>query len=671
MVIRGMSTTETKIYKAIVRWALFASLAVGLLARCASQAAPRGGPRDTLPPKVVAMTPAFGTTNFKDKRIYIEFDEYVQLKDQQKEFYTSPFMVKKPSVALRGRGIQIDLKEDLDSNRTYALNFGQSVADNNEGNPYTGLRYVFSTGDHIDSMLMSGYTVDAQRGDTVGNVFILFYEAASDSVAKYLTPEYDSVVYKLRPYSVGRSFPNGIFIAENLRPIDYRIYALEDNNGNQTYEPGADRIAFLDSTCNPLTQPGFEMWYDTTRRYMQADPQVQMRMFKEEAARRQTLTGSSRPLGNKVLLTFSSPHPQIEELSFEGIDSTAVVTEYMASKRDSMVLWFKADVDELPDTLKGRLIYRKHDSVGVLRPDTQQLRLAWRSAVKKDKKKDEDEDAAPEPNPFQVKVAGGKSINPEKNIVFEFAYPLVRVDSASIRLEHIEGEDKAVPVDVTFRQDTLAIRKWTLRAPWVADEKYRLTIPAGAFENTSGQSNDTLRSEFTIESPDKFATLVLNVQGETPESEYIVQVVSPEGRLIKEQAHVRTGTTTLRYVDVGTVKIRIIRDDNRNGRWDTGSLLERRQPERVEFFVDDAGSEEIVTKENWELVFDVDMQRIFAPVTMEKMMEKIERDDLIRLREIAKKRAENAKNKGEHHHSSGMSGMSGMGGMGAIGGMMR
>ena len=75
MVIRGMSTTETKIYKAIVRWALFASLAVGLLSRCASQAAPRGGPRDTLPPKVVAMTPAFGTTNFKDKRIYIEFDE--------------------------------------------------------------------------------------------------------------------------------------------------------------------------------------------------------------------------------------------------------------------------------------------------------------------------------------------------------------------------------------------------------------------------------------------------------------------------------------------------------------------------------------------------------------------------------------------------------------------
>ena len=656
-----MSTTEIGIYKAFVRWTIFASLAVGLLARCASQAAPRGGPRDTLPPKVVAMTPAFGTTNFKDKRIFIEFDEYVQLKDQQKEFYTSPFMTKKPVISLRGRGVQIDLKEDLDSNRTYALNFGQSVADNNEGNPYVGLRYVFSTGDHIDSMLMSGYTVDAQRGDTVGNVFLLFYDAASDSVAKYLTPEYDSVVFNLRPYSVGRSFPNGIFIAENLKPIDYRIYALEDNNGNLTYEPGADRIAFLDSLCNPATQPAFDMWYDTMRRYMQADPQVQLRMFMEEAARRQTYTGSSRPLGNKVLITFSSPHPQIRELSFEGIDSTSIVTEYMASKRDSMVLWFKSDPEELPDTLKGRMIYLKHDSAGVLQPDTQKLRLAWRSAVKKDKKKDEEKDDVSEPNPFQVKVAGGREINPEKNIVFEFAFPLTKADTASILLERFEDEENTAPVEMTFRRDTLAIRKWTLEAPWVAEAKYRLTIPAGTFENTSGQSNDTLRSEFTILSPDKFGTLVLNVKGETPDNEYIVQVVSSDGKLIKEQTHVRSGTTTLQYVDVGVVKIRIIRDDNGNGRWDTGSLLERRQPERVEFFVDDAGSEEITTKENWELVFDVDMERIFSPVTMEKMMEKIQRDDLIRLRELAKKRAENAKNsQDQHSHSSGMGGMSSM-----------
>ena len=168
-----MSVTEINICKTIARFGILAFFCFGILARCASVGTPQGGPRDSLPPKVVMMTPAFGTTNFKDKRITIQFNEYVQLKDQQKEFFTSPFMKKKPTLVLRGRGIQIDLKEDLDSNQTYSLNFGKSVVDNNEGNPYTGLRYVFSTGDHIDSLLMSGYTTDAMTTDTVGNVYIL------------------------------------------------------------------------------------------------------------------------------------------------------------------------------------------------------------------------------------------------------------------------------------------------------------------------------------------------------------------------------------------------------------------------------------------------------------------------------------------------------------------
>ena len=149
-----MSVRKRDITKTVALIVVLAFFSIGLLSRCASVAAPQGGPKDSLPPKVVAMTPAYGTTNFKGKRIYIEFDEYVQLKDQQKEFYTSPFMKKKPSVVLRGRGVQIDLQEDLDSNRTYALNFGSSVCDNNEAIPYTGLRYVFSTGDHIDSLVI-------------------------------------------------------------------------------------------------------------------------------------------------------------------------------------------------------------------------------------------------------------------------------------------------------------------------------------------------------------------------------------------------------------------------------------------------------------------------------------------------------------------------------------
>lgn len=197
-----MSSNEIRIHKTLARCGILAVVLLATLCRCARQAAPQGGPRDSLPPKVVTMTPAFGTTHFKDKRILIEFDEYVQLEDQQKEFFTSPFMEQKPVLSIRGRSVQIDLKEDLDSNRTYALDFGSSVVDNNEGNPYVGLRYVFSTGGEIDSLLMSGYTVDAQKGDTLGKVFLLFFDAKADSI-----PAYDSTIVNSKPLSVADPIP--------------------------------------------------------------------------------------------------------------------------------------------------------------------------------------------------------------------------------------------------------------------------------------------------------------------------------------------------------------------------------------------------------------------------------------------------------------------------------
>ena len=141
----------------------------GMLTRCASIGSPSGGPRDTLAPKVLTATPEFNSTDFQSDRIYIAFDEYIQLQNQQKEVYTSPAMRVKPKLSLRGRGLQIEINRDsLQPNTTYAIEFGSSITDNNEGNPYYGMRYVFSTGDRIDSLIMSGYTENSQKLDSMG-----------------------------------------------------------------------------------------------------------------------------------------------------------------------------------------------------------------------------------------------------------------------------------------------------------------------------------------------------------------------------------------------------------------------------------------------------------------------------------------------------------------------
>lgn len=172
------------------RAALAVFFCTAFLWRCATIMTPTGGPKDTLPPVITLMTPDNFTTNFKDRKIYIEFDEFVQIKDQQKEFFTSPQMKKKPLVSLRGRGVVIQLRDTLEANTTYALNFGSAIRDNNEGNPLYSMRYVFSTGPEIDSMVMSGYTADSYKADSVSKSFIWFFPA--DSVEN--VAEYDSTI---------------------------------------------------------------------------------------------------------------------------------------------------------------------------------------------------------------------------------------------------------------------------------------------------------------------------------------------------------------------------------------------------------------------------------------------------------------------------------------------
>ena len=140
-----------------------------------------------------------------------------------------------------------------DSNTTYALNFGSAVRDNNEGNPLYSMRYVFSTGPTIDSMIFSGYTADSYKADSVSKSFIWFFPA--DSVEN--VAEYDSTIFKYKPAVIARAENNGIFIAQNLKPIPYRVYAVQDKNDNQMYEPGSDQVGFLEKSYNPAEMPDF------------------------------------------------------------------------------------------------------------------------------------------------------------------------------------------------------------------------------------------------------------------------------------------------------------------------------------------------------------------------------------------------------------------------------
>ncbi len=521
-----MQTRKRNILR-LLRAAVLLLFATAFLSRCASMMTPTGGPRDTLPPVILNMTPDNFSVNrpiVHHEKIYIEFDEFVQLKDQQKEFFTSPQMKKKPLVSMRGKGIVVQLRDTLEANTTYALNFGSAVRDNNEGNPLYSMRYVFSTGPTIDSMIFSGYTADSYKADSVSKSFIWFFPA--DSVEN--VAEYDSTIFKYKPAVIARAENNGIFIAQNLKPIPYRVYAVQDKNDNQMYEPGSDQVGFLEKSYNPAEMPDFAMWYDSIRQYVTAEPQLYLRMFTDKAFRRQLLSQTERPLQHKAMLYFGAAHPRIERIRFDSIPEDRVIVDPQTVGRDTIALWFNMPSSALPDTIKGEITYFKHDTVNVLQEVTEPLKLSWRLIETKEQEKEREKlerdrrkaEAAGEKwvepkkeNPFAYKLPLTGEINPENNLTVDFDYPLTRLDSAAMLLTLTRSDNSIEDVPVRFVRDTGLLRRWHIEAPWTSGGQYTLTIPKGAITDVAGFSNDSIVRKYTVLDPEKFATVKIHVKG--------------------------------------------------------------------------------------------------------------------------------------------------------------
>ena len=659
----------------IIGWmrnAVLLLFATAFASRCARIMTPEGGPRDTIPPMIVAMNPDNFATNFKEKRIYVEFDEFVQLKDQQKEFFTSPQMKKKPTVTIRGKGIMIQIRDTLLENQTYALDFGSAIRDNNEGNPLHGMRYVFSTGETVDSMTCTGYTTDAYKSDSVSKTFIYFYYA--DSLPD--TPEYDSTIFNRKPDAIARAQGNGIFIAQNLKPVYYRAIAMKDTNDNQMYEPGVDMVGFIDSLCNPAHMPDFYMWHDSVRGYVTAEPQLYFRMFTDVAFRRQNLSQSERPARNKAMLYFSGRNPEILSVKFDSIPNDRFILDPLTDGRDTMAIWFRGT--ELPDTIRGRIVYMKHDSINNLVADTTALKLAWKYVETKEEQREREKnerekaktEAAgeewvepPKKNPFGMKFAqNGGDINPLRPLEVTFDYPLESIDSAAVVLNRTVSESDIRQVPVHFRRDTADLQKWYIDADWEPATKYTLTLPAGTFADVAGQSSDSLSMNYTTLDPDKLGRVVVTLSGGKKDMPYIVQLLNGSGKLLEERISQKAGSkVTFEYVPVGDVRLRVVEDPNDNGRWDTGNLVERRQPERSAVY----SAEDVETfaiKANWESEITIELDEMFAPVTMESLQQMLDARESVRLRKQLEEDAKRRKEKeNEHDHDSGGFGMGGIG----------
>ncbi len=575
---------------------------------CANtKGAPTGGPKDTIPPAVLSVIPDSNAMNVprQKTKITITFNEYVQLKDASKNIVLSPPQNKRPVTKIKGKSIVVTFPEELDSAKTYSLNFGSAIADNNEGNILENFVYSFSTGNEIDSMLVSGTIVDFSTLLPVPDIKIALYENPSDSS-----------VFNTLPTALAKSDKWGYFCVRNLKPKPYAIYAFKDENGNNKYDPGNELIGFSDSLYIPHTvmKKGLPQLtvYDMkdTLACLSRPSELDIYLFRENPSN-QYVRNYGRPTARGAFIKFNAPDVIIDSFSIRGVRHDKIIKQFN-STFDSLSFWIN-EGGRMPDTLFLGIKYHKTDSSGMLVPTVENLRLiapkekkesGKKSGQKKDEKRKDLLDFKLEAAPDKVEQNG---------YVFEFTEPLVKAGFDTIQFTTSTPKKIVSTQAFTVKQDSADIRRYILRPaePFKIGNDYQMIIPKAAFRDINGFTNDSTYNKLSLPTDDKLSSLTLEMKN--VDTRYIVELVS-EKRDKVFRKYIITDDITLKfpYLQKGSYSIRITEDENNNGLLDPGDIIKRKQPEKVLLYKLDNGKDVIEIKERFDLEQTIDIKELFG-----------------------------------------------------------
>ena len=495
---------------------------------CASMQTPQGGPKDTKPPKVLSMTPKNLTRNFNAKKIVIEFDEYFNLKDEFKEFSISPDQEKVPELRKRQKRLEIILKDSLEKNTTYTLNFGKSVADVNEGNVVKNLSYVFSTGPDIDSLSISGKVINS-----------LSDEPEKDATVFILPLERDTIFGKKRASIYTTTDSAGTYKLSNLKKGTYKVYAIKENSGggDKIYQQISDEVGFIKEPI--VIDKNLE--------------NINLQIFKELAPEFRVL---DRKLNNdgsiSIIFNQQLKSPKITITDPPAIDAGKYV--HFTKNNDTAKIWLKD---------------MSFDSVKVAIED--QGKLLQTLNFTKGKK-----DTYPRDLTISDNLLGGK-LNPFQQLTLTFPFPITAADASKITL--LEDSVKRTAFEVV--KDSVDFLKYYIKYPWKHKRNYDLKLGAGAFTAIFNAKNKDITKRFTLESQDAYTTLLLNVTVPDTSKRYVVQFLNEKKDVIKSFPVSQNTKVTFSKYPAGKYMLRVIYDENKNGIWDTGNVKEGYQPEKV------------------------------------------------------------------------------------------
>ena len=567
--------------------------------------APTGGPKDTIPPVITATLPDSNATNVATHKtsVTITFDEYVQLKDASKNITLSPPQKKRPETKIKGKSVVVTFPEDLDSNKTYALNFGMALADNNEGNALPNYVYSFSTGSYIDSMLVSGTILDYTTLLPQENITVALYEQPKDSS-----------VFNTLPDAVTKSDVWGYFCVRNLKPVPYAVYAFKDENNNNLYDPGIESVGFLDTMITPteVMRKGMPQLatYDLkdTVACLMRPSEMDLYIFNEKPTV-QYISSYDRVSRRAAYIKFGAPNVIIDSFSIKGVKSEKIIKQFNQTF-DSLAFWIN-EGSKLPDTLFLGIKYHKTDTLGKLVPFTDNLKLI--APFEKDKNTRNKNKVQQQERADLLKfnlLADAKMVE-QNGYVLEFPDPLTHTGFDSIRFTMSTPRGVVTKEKLVITQDSSDIRRYTLYPEngFKAGNDYELIIPHATFRDINGFTNDSTYNKLILPSDDKLSSITLDIVNVN--ARYIIELINEQRNNVYRKYIINSDTKLLfPYLDKGKYSIRITEDKNNNGLLDTGSILEKRQPEKVRLYKMDNDKDIITLEERMDLEQVIDINEL-------------------------------------------------------------
>ena len=496
-----------------------------IFTQCANKGTASGGPKDELPPVIIKSIPENFSLNFDSKEISIYFDEYIKMKDLRKQLLISPYMDPEPEITPVGSAskyIKIKILDTLQPNTTYAFNFGESIADNNEGNIFPYYKYVFSTGTYIDSLTVSGVVTDALNKEVDDRIAVLLFEVDSTFT--------DSILYKQKPKYIANTDSVSGFSLENVKEGTYLLAALKEENPNYTFQPKTDKIGYRKQL---ITVP--------------SDTAYVLKMFKESI--RYKFKRGRQVSSTRLAFGYEGDGETMDIKLLSNVPEgyASIVTK--ETDKDTLNYWFRPKLEI--DSLIFEITHHQTIDTAVVKvKDFKSDSLVFKSLSSTLKLKES----------FQLSAT----------------IPLDSMDVSKVRVM-----DK----DSVFQNPKMVLDRFSNIVDFnfekTEENNYSIEMLPGAFTDFYGAQNDTLNFKVTTKLRSSYGDVRIEIRnGVYP---LIVELIDNKGIVIESSLSQEASPVDFNEVTPGIYFLRVVFDSNQNGVYDSGDYLKKIQPERVSY----------------------------------------------------------------------------------------